>query len=275
MKFSKPPQRFDTGFIATANPARDNITVTRRWSLISATSPGSIKQVWSRICTSETSAHWSHRSKLLVFFLAIAVSAFAGDPAPALRPEDVPAEERPKEVLLKQPLNIPLSHGRIVVPAGNSLVVIGAENGKLLVRHHQIDAKCDPSITDFWARADQIAKKIQEQKAAAAQRAQEEINAAHTAELEAARQRVERLGPKPARGFSGYPCVQEYIKRRLKDPYSVKWNEWSEPIVINKDGEIYWLVKVIYRAKNSFGAYGIGAAAYIRNDVVVHYEEIH
>jgi len=34
-------------------------------------------------------------------------------------------------------------------------------------------------------------------------------------------------------------------------------------------------VKVIYRAKNSFGTYGIGAgAAYIRNDIVVHYEEI-
>ena len=51
----------------------------------------------------------------------------------------------------------------------------------------------------------------------------------------------------------------------------MKWNEWSEPVVINKHGEIYWLVKVIYRAKNSFGAYGIGAgAAYIRNDVVVY-----
>jgi hypothetical protein len=72
MKFSKPPHRFDTGFIPTANPARDNITITRRWSLISATSPGSIKsQVWSRICASETSVHPSHRSKLLVFFLAM------------------------------------------------------------------------------------------------------------------------------------------------------------------------------------------------------------
>jgi hypothetical protein len=111
---------------------------------------------------------------------------------------------------LKQPLNIPFSHGRIVVPAGKSLAVIGAENGQLLVRHNQIDAKCDPSITDFWARADEIAKKIEEEKAAAAQRAQEEINAAHTAALEAERQRVERLGAKPARGFSGYPCVQEY-----------------------------------------------------------------
>jgi hypothetical protein len=211
MKFSKPPHRFDTGFIPTANPARDNITITRRWSLISATSPGSIKsQVWSRICASETSVHPSHRSKLLVFFLAIAISAFASDPAPAPKPEDAPAEERPKEVLLKQPLNIPLSHGRIVVPAGRSLAVIGAENVQLLVRHNQIDAKCDPSITDFWARADEIVKKIEEKKAAAAQRAQEEINATHTTALEAERQRVERLGAKPARDFSGYPCVQEY-----------------------------------------------------------------
>ena len=37
----------------------------------------------------------------------------------------------------------------------------------------------------------------------------------------------------------------------------------------------YWLVKVIYRAKNSFGAYVIGAgAAYIQNDRVIHYEDL-
>jgi hypothetical protein len=133
MKFSKPPHRFDTGFIPTANPARDNITITRRWSLISATSPGSIKShVWSRICASETSVHSSHRSKLLVFFLTIAISGFASDPAPAPKPEDAPAEERPKEVLLKQPLNIPFSHGRIVVPAGGPWPSLEPRTGNCL-----------------------------------------------------------------------------------------------------------------------------------------------
>jgi hypothetical protein len=43
-------------------------------------------------------------------------------------------------------------------------------------------------------------KKIEE-KAAAAQRAQEEINATHTTALEAERQRVERLGAKPRKRF--------------------------------------------------------------------------
>ena len=35
MKFSKSPHRFDTGFIPTADPARDNITVARNSPLIS------------------------------------------------------------------------------------------------------------------------------------------------------------------------------------------------------------------------------------------------
>ena len=58
-------------------------------------------------------------------------------------------------------------------------------------------------------------------------------------------------------------------------PIPVKWSEWSDPAVVEKNGQSYWLVKVIYRAKNSFGGYVIGGgAAYIQNDRVIHYEDL-
>jgi len=46
--------------------------------------------------------------------------------------------------------------------------------------------------------------------------------------------------------------VTDYLKDNLLDPESVEYIEWS-PVVENDDGT--YLVRVKYRAKNSFGAY--------------------
>jgi hypothetical protein len=48
--------------------------------------------------------------------------------------------------------------------------------------------------------------------------------------------------------------VQNYLRDNLLDPNSIEYIEWS-PVVENDDGT--YLVRVKYRAKNSFGGYVI------------------
>ena len=49
--------------------------------------------------------------------------------------------------------------------------------------------------------------------------------------------------------------VKAWYRKHLKDPGSVEYISWS-PVVRNKNGT--FMVRVRYRAKNSFGGYVIG-----------------
>ena len=45
--------------------------------------------------------------------------------------------------------------------------------------------------------------------------------------------------------------VEDFLRARLNDPYSVKYEKWSK-VIKGKNG---YMVRVRYRAKNKFGAY--------------------
>jgi hypothetical protein len=64
---------------------------------------------------------------------------------------------------------------------------------------------------------------------------------------------IKRRGSKPINSGwdNSIPEVCTYLRENLKDPSSVEYTYWSEPLA---EGE-YWLVKCTYRAKNSFGGY--------------------
>lgn len=64
---------------------------------------------------------------------------------------------------------------------------------------------------------------------------------------------IKRRGSKPINSGwdNSIPEVCTYLRENLKDPSSVEYTYWSEPLA---EGE-YWLVKCTYRAKNSLGGY--------------------
>ena len=64
---------------------------------------------------------------------------------------------------------------------------------------------------------------------------------------------IKKRGSKPINSGwdNSIPEVCTYLRENLKDPSSVEYTYWSEPLA---EGE-YWLVKCTYRAKNSLGGY--------------------
>lgn len=68
-------------------------------------------------------------------------------------------------------------------------------------------------------------------------------------------------------------CVKDYLKKNVKDPSSLKFQDWFKPMLVEVDGKKYWRVKVTYRAKNSFGAVVLETGyAFIRHNQVVDFK---
>lgn len=95
---------------------------------------------------------------------------------------------------------------------------------------------------------------------------------ARKTELE--KRRLQALkGPKPMRSEwdGSVSCVEDFLKKNLKDPDSLKYIEWS-PVV---DGGDKWLIRVKYRAKNSFGGYVIENKLFgIQQNQVVGFDDL-
>lgn len=86
---------------------------------------------------------------------------------------------------------------------------------------------------------------------------------------------LDEIGPEPkTSGWDGsVACVKTYIKQNVHDPSSLEFQQWFNPMLVELDNGHAWRVKVIYRAKNGFGAVvrEIGYA-YVRHNQVVGYE---
>jgi uncharacterized protein YgiM (DUF1202 family) len=76
-------------------------------------------------------------------------------------------------------------------------------------------------------------------------------------------------GEKPvSSGYDGsVSCVKRYLKREMKDPDSLKCDNWSK---IYRDKKNGWVVRCTYRGENSSGGYVKGTSWFVirRNHVV-------
>lgn len=96
-------------------------------------------------------------------------------------------------------------------------------------------------------------------------------------EKEEKRQAEEALGPKPSSSsYDGsVKCVKDYLSKHLLDPYSVKYDGWSKVGKFEYEGELYWIVRVRYRAKNAFGAYILSEqVAFMRRNEVLFMKDV-
>lgn len=92
-------------------------------------------------------------------------------------------------------------------------------------------------------------------KEKAAQKLAEEKLRAEQKQAEEKHKKLEAtIGKQPTKSaFNGsVRIVKEYIEKIAKDPGSINYVSWSEISYNESDG---WLVKVVYRGKNSFGGY--------------------
>ena len=86
---------------------------------------------------------------------------------------------------------------------------------------------------------------------------------------------IAKVGPEPkASAWDGSVlCVKNYLKSAAHDPESLKFDTWFKPMLVETESGPAWRVKVIYRAKNSFGAtvkeVGYG---FVRHGSVVAFE---
>jgi hypothetical protein len=66
-------------------------------------------------------------------------------------------------------------------------------------------------------------------------------------------ERVSKFGESPERSpyDNSVYCVKRYLKSVAKDPDALRCDEWSD-VYYSKNG---WVVKCVFRGKNSFGAY--------------------
>jgi len=71
-------------------------------------------------------------------------------------------------------------------------------------------------------------------------------------EVQAAREAKFGKAPSPSSWDGSVRCVEGYLTKTLKDPDSLKFEQWSN-VYYNDDAG--WTVKCDFRAKNSFGAY--------------------
>ncbi len=63
-------------------------------------------------------------------------------------------------------------------------------------------------------------------------------------------------GKKPEQLEDGtVPEIDKWIRRSLKDPNSLIYDEWKLVLGTSPGGNSAWVVGVVYRAKNSYGAY--------------------
>lgn len=94
--------------------------------------------------------------------------------------------------------------------------------------------------------------------------------------LTEAQSTIKEIGQKPVNSAwdAAIKPVQDFLKKNLKDPESVKYDEWSPVILASYGGEKCWAVRCRYRAKNSFGGYVLtNQIFYIRNNQVVGYKD--
>lgn len=87
---------------------------------------------------------------------------------------------------------------------------------------------------------------------------------------------LKEIGPKPVNSAwdAAVSPVQDFLKRNLKDPGSVQYDEWSAVFMADYGGKKCWAVRCRYRAKNSFGGYVLSNQIfYIRNDTVIGYRD--
>jgi hypothetical protein len=65
-------------------------------------------------------------------------------------------------------------------------------------------------------------------------------------------------------------AIRDYLVPRLKDPDSLHFSQFTNPITKELHGKKGWVVVTKYRAKNSFGGYTDDEAiALMRDDKVV------
>ena len=79
---------------------------------------------------------------------------------------------------------------------------------------------------------------------------------------------VAEIGEKPENSDwdGAVEPVTDFLKSHLKDPYSVKYEEWSPVELYEYEGMQYWAVRCKYRAKNSFGAYNLYHQVFLIQD---------
>jgi len=90
--------------------------------------------------------------------------------------------------------------------------------------------------------------------------------------LSKAKEVIAEIGAKPKNSAwdSAVRPVTEFLDSTLKDPGSVEYIEWSAVHLIDNEEGKYWVVRVAYRAKNSFGGYVVKEKlASIQNGIVV------
>ncbi len=150
---------------------------------------------------------------------------------------------------------------------------------KLLDKNLELKIVSNPIInSEVISKMQVIAPKIknefykglkQKKVAAAKDKAEKERLAKEQAKYDAI---ITKIGPKPENsGWDGsVRPAKKWLESNLKDPDSLKDEEWYQVRLVELNGNHYWHTAVKYRAKNSFGAYILGAHEfYIQNGYVV------
>lgn len=131
---------------------------------------------------------------------------------------------------------------------------------------------------EITKRMESIAPKLKKQyyKIFAKKIAAEKKEKARQAELAKEKAEYDRIvakiGSKPENSpwDGSVRPAERWLKNNLKDPDSLKDEQWYQVKLVTLKGQHYWHTVVKYRAKNSFGAYILGAHEfYIQQNSVV------
>lgn len=115
--------------------------------------------------------------------------------------------------------------------------------------------------SDAKAELERVQKQIAEREAA--EKAKEEAIAAER-------------GPRPENSEwdAAVKEVTAFLRKNLKDPDSIQYDEWSPVSALELNGKHYWAVRVRYRAKNSFGGYVLSNQVFLiqHGRIVDHFD---
>ena len=141
------------------------------------------------------------------------------------------------------------------------------------LREKQIKAQVEKNAREEEHKKTMAAAEIKRKADVAREALERDAQATKDAD-EKVRKIVQEVGPKPENSAWDASVIEVklYLDKVLKDPDSVKYIDWYKPQLIELDKKWYWAVKVRYRAKNSFGAYGIEeGTALIRDKEVIKF----
>jgi hypothetical protein len=191
----------------------------------------------------------------------------------------IPPRAFPRPVVLAEPVAFQMAAGSSQVPAGATVIALGADNGVLTVAPSETSAargQARLEATDFRAQIESAYETWRQEKLRQAREAWEErrkLAADGRGLVAVAREGALEPGGKPVRNASGsYDLLLESMHiRQVNEIQPQKVTRWGSARPAEVDGKPGWRVDIEFRTMTLFGEFDVAAHAEILDGRLVRW----